>query len=132
MSSAPTCFRLRHGLDLLELRFARDAALFATTNESESQGSTSPVDWVRHQRGMSGNAAARSIATGEQAAVDRILSLPGALSSDANRHPTYTANRHPTSMANPIDPLCDLQSPVRLNSTRRSRAAEDVVNVGRV
>jgi Domain of unknown function (DUF222) len=59
--------RLRHGLDLLELRFARDAALFAGTGESESQGSTSPVDWVRHQCGMSGNAAARSIATGEQA-----------------------------------------------------------------
>src|SRR4029077_10228145 len=60
--------RLRHGLDLLELRFARDAALFATTDEYEAQGSTSPVDWVRHQCGMSGNAAARSIATGEQAA----------------------------------------------------------------
>ena len=59
--------RLRHGLDLLELRFARDAALFASTDEYESQGSTSPVDWVRHQCGMSGNAAARSIATGEQA-----------------------------------------------------------------
>ena len=50
--------RLRHGLDLLELRFARDAALFATTNEYEAQGSTSPVDWVRHQCAMSGNAAA--------------------------------------------------------------------------
>jgi hypothetical protein len=60
--------RLRHGLDLLELRFARDAALFASTGEHESQGSTSPVDWVRHQCAMSGNAAARSIATGEQAA----------------------------------------------------------------
>ncbi|MEA2637561.1 MAG: hypothetical protein QOE18_618, partial [Chloroflexota bacterium] len=59
--------RLRHGLDLLELRFARDAAVFATTTEYEAQGSTSPVDWVRHQCGMSGNAAARSIATGEQA-----------------------------------------------------------------
>jgi len=59
--------RLRHGLDLLELRFARDAALFATTNEYEAQGSTSPVDWVRHQCAMSGNAAARAIATGESA-----------------------------------------------------------------
>jgi hypothetical protein len=60
--------RLRHGLDLLELRFARDAAVFATTTEYEAQGSTSPVDWVRHQCAMSGNAAARAIATGEQAA----------------------------------------------------------------
>jgi Domain of unknown function (DUF222) len=59
--------RLRHGLDLLELRFAREAALFAGTDEYEAQGSTSPVDWVRHQCAMSGNAAARAIATGEQA-----------------------------------------------------------------
>jgi len=59
--------RLRHGIDLLELGFARDAAAFAATEEYEAQGSTSPVDWVRHQCGMSGNAAARSIATGEAA-----------------------------------------------------------------
>jgi hypothetical protein len=70
--------RLRHGLDLLELRFARDAALFASTDESESQGSTSPVDWVRYQCAMSGNAAARAIATGEQAAAasGRAASVP--------------------------------------------------------
>ena len=59
--------RLRHGIDLLELGFAREAAVFATTEEYEAQGSTSPIDWVRHQCGMSGNAAARAIATGEQA-----------------------------------------------------------------
>jgi hypothetical protein len=59
--------RLRHGIDLLELGFAREAAAFAATEEYEAQGSTSPVDWVRHQCAMSGNAAARSIATGEQA-----------------------------------------------------------------
>jgi hypothetical protein len=59
--------RLRHGIDLLELRFARDAAAFASTDEAVAQGSTSPIDWVRHQCAMSGNAAARSITTGEEA-----------------------------------------------------------------
>ncbi len=59
--------RLRHGIDVLELRFARDAAAFAATEEAVAQGSMSPIDWVRHQCGMSANAAARSIATGEVA-----------------------------------------------------------------
>jgi hypothetical protein len=59
--------RLRHCIDLLELGFARDAAAFASTDEYESQGSTSPIDWVRHQCRMSGNAAARSITTGDEA-----------------------------------------------------------------
>ena len=59
--------RLRHGIDLLELAFARDAAAFAATDEYETQGSTSPVDWVRHRCAMSVNAAARAIATGEAA-----------------------------------------------------------------
>jgi hypothetical protein len=59
--------RLRHGIDRLELDFARAAASFAATSEYETQGSTSAVDWVRHQCAMSGQAAARSIATGEAA-----------------------------------------------------------------
>jgi hypothetical protein len=60
--------RLRHGIDLLELRFAREAAAFASTDEAVTQGSTSTIDWIRHQCRMSGNAAARSVATGEEAA----------------------------------------------------------------
>ena len=36
--------QLRHGIDLLELRFAREAAAFASTDEYEVQGSTSPID----------------------------------------------------------------------------------------
>ena len=60
--------RLRHGIDLLELRFAREAAAFASTDEAVAQGSTSTIDWIRHQCRMSGNAAARSVATGEEAA----------------------------------------------------------------
>ena len=58
---------LRHGIDLLELRFAREAAAFATTDEYEIQGSTSPIDWVLHQCSMSIGAAARAVATGEAA-----------------------------------------------------------------
>src|ERR1700686_5787764 len=57
--------QLRHGIDLLELRFAREAAAFASTDEYEVQGSTSPIDWVRHQCSMSISAAARAVATGE-------------------------------------------------------------------
>ena len=59
--------RLRHILDRLELRFAREAAAFAATEEAIAQGSNSSIDWVRHQCRMSGTAAARSIATGETA-----------------------------------------------------------------
>ena len=59
--------RFRHGIDLLELRFAREAAVFAGTDEAVAQGSNSPIDWVRHQCRMSSTAAARSIATGEAA-----------------------------------------------------------------
>jgi hypothetical protein len=59
--------RLRHGIDLLELRFARDAAGFASTEEAIAQGSTSPIDWIRHQCRMSAQAAGRSVATGEEA-----------------------------------------------------------------
>jgi hypothetical protein len=58
--------RLRHGIDLLELGFAADAAVFAGTDEYEVQGSTSAVDWLRHNCRMSGHAAARAVAAGEQ------------------------------------------------------------------
>ncbi|HEY8674681.1 MAG TPA: hypothetical protein VIO13_01760 [Candidatus Dormibacteraeota bacterium] len=63
-------------LTAYELGFAREAAVFATTEEYEAQGSTSPIDWVRHQCGMSGNAAARAIATGEQ-----LESLPASVAA---------------------------------------------------
>jgi hypothetical protein len=66
--------RFRHGIDRLELRFAREVAAFASSDEYEVQGSNSPIDWVRHQCRMSSTAAARSIATGEAAA-----ELPGSV-----------------------------------------------------
>jgi Domain of unknown function (DUF222) len=68
---------LRHGIDLLELRFAREAAAFATTDEYETQGSTSAINWVRHQCAMSVGAAARAVATGE--AADRLPASVAAL-----------------------------------------------------
>jgi hypothetical protein len=68
--------RLRHGIDLLELRFAREAAGFASTDEAIAQGSTSPIDWIRHQCRMSGQAAARSVATGEE-----VANLPASVSA---------------------------------------------------
>lgn len=58
--------RLRHCIDLLELAFAVDAAAFAETDEYDVQGSTSPIDWVRHNCHLSGNAAARAVNVGEQ------------------------------------------------------------------
>src|SRR5579859_4914544 len=57
---------LRHLMDLAELTFAGWAAGFAATEEAERQGSTSTVDWVRHQARMSGTAAATAIRVGEQ------------------------------------------------------------------
>jgi hypothetical protein len=59
--------RLRHACDLLELRFARDAADFAHTDEADLQGSTTPIDWIRHHCRMSGHAAADRVRVGEQA-----------------------------------------------------------------
>ena len=58
--------RLRQGMDRLELHFAMGAAAFAATNECEVQGSVSPIDWIRHHCQMSGHAAARAVAAGEQ------------------------------------------------------------------
>jgi hypothetical protein len=57
---------LRHGIDLLEIRFARDARSFASTSESDAQGSVTPIDWIRHNCRMSGHAAAERVCVGEQ------------------------------------------------------------------
>jgi uncharacterized protein DUF222/HNH endonuclease len=58
--------RLRHGIDLLELAFAVEAAAFAATDEYDVQGSVTPIDWVRHNCHLSGNAAARAVNLGER------------------------------------------------------------------
>jgi hypothetical protein len=69
--------RLRHGIDLLELGFATEAAVFAATDEYDAQGSVSPIDWIRHHCHMSRHAAARAVAAGEQ--VDRLPASVAAL-----------------------------------------------------
>src|SRR5262245_41221957 len=58
--------RLRHACDLLELFFAKDAAAFARTDEADLQGSSTPIDWIRHSCRMSGHAAADRVCVGEQ------------------------------------------------------------------
>ncbi len=58
--------RLRQGIDLLELGFAAEAAVFAATDEYDAQGSVSPIDWIRHHCHLSRQAAARAVAAGEQ------------------------------------------------------------------
>jgi hypothetical protein len=55
---------LRHAIDSLELEFARTAAEFAETDEYDEQGSTSPIDWIRHNCHMTSNAAGARVAVG--------------------------------------------------------------------
>ena len=57
---------LRRACDLLELEFSELAARFATTNQYEEDGTTSPIDWIRHNCRMTGNAAADRVVVGEQ------------------------------------------------------------------
>ncbi len=68
--------RLRKGVDVLELCFATRAATFASTDEYDAQGSVTPIDWIRHHCKMSGNAAARAVAAGEQ-----VSRLPASVSA---------------------------------------------------
>jgi hypothetical protein len=58
---------LRHGIDVLELDFSTSAASFSATDEYETQGSISPIDWIRHNCHMSSNAAARAVTAGGHA-----------------------------------------------------------------
>jgi len=56
---------LRQAIDSLELEFAQAAADFAHTNEYDEQGSTSPIDWIRHSCHMTSTTAAASLAVGK-------------------------------------------------------------------
>ena len=55
---------LRQAIDSLELEFAQTAAEFARTNEYDEQGSTSPIDWIRHSCHMTSTTAAACLAVG--------------------------------------------------------------------
>jgi hypothetical protein len=57
---------LRHLIDRLELQFAERAAAFAKTDGYERGGSSSPIDWLRHNCKMSRHAAEGAVCVGEQ------------------------------------------------------------------
>jgi hypothetical protein len=56
--------RKRHLIDLMELSFAQEAAEFAATRDYEEDGSASPIDWIRINCHMTGNAASDRVAVG--------------------------------------------------------------------
>src|SRR6267143_3637182 len=56
---------LRQAIDSLELEFAQTAAEFARTDEYDEQGSTSPIDWIRHSCHMTSVTAAACLAVGK-------------------------------------------------------------------
>ncbi len=56
---------LRQAIDSLELEFAQTAAEFARTDEYDEQGSTSPIDWIRHTCHMTSTSAAVCLAVGK-------------------------------------------------------------------
>ncbi len=56
---------LRRAVDRLELEFSETAATFAATEEYDRQGSTTPIDWIRHHCQMAGAAAADRVRVGE-------------------------------------------------------------------
>src|SRR6266849_1566199 len=56
---------LRQAIDSLELEFAQTAAEFARTDEYDEQGSTSPIDWIRHSCHMTSTSAAACLAVGK-------------------------------------------------------------------
>jgi len=55
----------RHALDLLELDFSELAGGLAAGDLWEAQGSTTAIDWLRHNCKMSGHSAAERVAVGE-------------------------------------------------------------------
>src|SRR5216684_5658328 len=56
--------RKRHAIDLMELSFAEDAAMFAATDEYDELGFVSAIDWIRFNCHMTSGAAADRVAVG--------------------------------------------------------------------
>ena len=56
---------LRWAIDSLELEFAQTAAEFARTDEYDEQGSTTPIDWIRHNCHLTNGAAGGAVAVGK-------------------------------------------------------------------
>src|SRR5260370_38285465 len=62
--------RKRHAIDLMELSFAEDAAMFAATDEYDELGFVSAIDWIRFNCHMTSGAAADRLPVGQ--AMNRI------------------------------------------------------------
>lgn len=60
--------RLRRIIDRLELHFSKTAAGFAATDEWDRQGSSSPIDWIRHNCNMASSTSADRVCVGEELA----------------------------------------------------------------
>ena len=56
--------RKRHAIDLMELSFAEDAALFAAGDDYDELGFVSAIDWIRFNCHMTSGAAADRVAVG--------------------------------------------------------------------
>jgi hypothetical protein len=59
---------LRRGMNVLELKFSRMSAEFATTDQYDAEGCLSPIHWIRVNCYMTSGAAADRVAVGEQVA----------------------------------------------------------------
>jgi len=58
--------QLRQVIDSLELDFSETAAAFSVTDEWDRQGSTSPIDWIRHNCNMASGTSADRVRVGEE------------------------------------------------------------------
>ncbi len=94
---AAELIHLRHGCDRLELEFSDSAAVFATTDVFDRQGSTSPIDWIRHNCHLTGPAAAARVDVGNN--LDR---LPQSVAALEAREIGFA---HLTAMARTADVL---------------------------
>ena len=56
--------QMGHGISLMQVMFAKEAAEFAATDDYEKEGSVSPIDWIRIHCHMTGPQAANYVAAG--------------------------------------------------------------------
>src|SRR5258705_2836409 len=57
--------QMAHGMSLMQLVFAKEAAEFAATDDYEIEGSVSPIDWLRIHCHLTGPQAANYVAAGK-------------------------------------------------------------------
>src|SRR4029077_8952649 len=57
--------QMGHGISLMQLVFAKEAAEFAATDDYQKEGSVSPIDWLRIHCHLTGPQAANYVAAGE-------------------------------------------------------------------